>query len=309
VLDQLPRGSRMPAVLQTLGWWSRPVSYVERLRARYGERFTLRLAGQPPFVILSDPADVRELFMTPPDVLHPGEGAVLLEPVVGTHSVILLDEAPHMEQRKLLLPAFHGDKMQRLTGLITELTVDALEQLPRDEPVALHPRMQALTLEIILRAVFGLDEGRRLDELRPRVTSMLTFGDSPLSLLPMLRDTPLGRRRFASFMRDREEADRLLFELIAERRASDEERDDVLSMLVAAAHEDGSPMADDEIRDELLTALVAGHETTASSLAFAFELLARDRGAQERLRDRDGAAFLESTINEVMRCRPVLPNP
>src|SRR6478752_1685273 len=271
VLDQLPRGSRMPSPIQTLGWWSRPTAYVERLRRRYGTRFTLRLTGQSPFVILSDPADVRELFMAPPDVLHPGEGAILLEPVVGTHSVILLDEAPHMEQRKLLLPAFHGDKMQALAGLITQLSVDALERLPRDEPVALHPLMQELTLEIILRAVFGLDEGERLDDLRPRVTAMLSFGDSPLSLLPQLRTTPFGRRRFARFMRDREQAE--------------------------------------ELRDELLTALVAGHETTASSLAFAFELLARDRGAQERLRDRDDAAFLESTINEVMRCRPVLPNP
>jgi cytochrome P450 len=309
VLDQLPRGSRMPSPIQTLGWWSRPTAYVERLRRRYGARFTLRLTGQSPFVILSDPADVRELFMAPPDVLHPGEGAILLEPVVGTHSVILLDEAPHMEQRKLLLPAFHGDKMQALAGLITELSIDALERLPRDEPVALHPLMQELTLEIILRAVFGLDEGERLDELRPRVTAMLSFGDSPLSLLPQLRTTPFGRRRFARFMRDREQADELLFALMAERRASDEDRDDVLSMLLAATHGDGSPMTDEEIRDELLTALVAGHETTASSLAFAFELLARDRGAQERLRDRDDAAFLESTINEVMRCRPVLPNP
>jgi cytochrome P450 len=299
----------MPTPIQTLGWWSRPTAYVERLRRRHGKRFTLRLTGQSPFVILSDPADVRELFTAPPDVLHPGEGAVLLEPVVGTHSVILLDEGPHMEQRKLLLPAFHGDKMQRLSGLITELSVNALERLPRDEPVALHPRMQELTLEIILRAVFGLDEGEQLDELRPRLTAMLSFGDSPLSLFPQARDSRLGRRSFAKFVRDREDADRLLFALMAERRAAGEERDDVLSMLLAATHEDGSPMTDEEIRDELLTALVAGHETTASSLAFAFELLARDRGAQERLADRDDAAFLESAINEVMRCRPVLPNP
>jgi cytochrome P450 len=299
----------MPTPIQTLGWWSRPTAYVERLRRRHGKRFTLRLTGQSPFVILSDPADVRELFTAPPDVLHPGEGAVLLEPVVGTHSVILLDEGPHMEQRKLLLPAFHGDKMQRLSGLITELSVNALERLPRDEPVALHPRMQELTLEIILRAVFGLDEGEQLDELRPRLTAMLSFGDSPLSLFPQARDSRLGRRSFAKFVRDREDADRLLFALMAERRAAGEARDDVLSMLLAATHEDGSPMTDEEIRDELLTALVAGHETTASSLAFAFELLARDRGAQERLADRDDAAFLESAINEVMRCRPVLPNP
>src|SRR4051794_40396428 len=241
-LHELPAGSRMPTALQTLGWWSRPTAYVEKLRRTHGKRFTLRLLGQPPFVVLSDPADVRELFTAPPDVLHPGEGAVLLEPIVGARSVILLDEGPHMEQRKLLLPAFHGDKMQRLTGLITELAVDALERLPRDTPVALHAHMQKLALEIILRAVFGLEEGRRLDELRPRLTAMLTFGDSPLSLVPAARETPIGRRRFAAFMRDREEADRLLFGLIAERRASGTDRDDVLAMLLGATHEDGSPM-------------------------------------------------------------------
>jgi cytochrome P450 len=213
-----------------------------------------------------------------------------------------------MEQRKLLLPAFHGDRMQRMAGLVTELTVDALERLPRDEPVTLHPLMQELTLEIILRAVFGLDEGDALDELRPRLSAMLSFGDSPLSLLPFLRDTPVGRRRTARFLADRAAADDLLFALMAERRASGERRDDVLAMLLEAEHSDGSPMTDEEIRDELLTALVAGHETTASSLAFAFELLSRDRGAQDRLADREDAAFLESTICEVMRCRPTLPN-
>jgi cytochrome P450 len=305
----LPPGPKAPAALQTLGWWHRPTAYVERLRRRYGTPFTLRLLGQPPFVVLSDPEDIKAVFMAAPDVLHPGEGAVLLEPIVGRHSVILLDEAPHMEQRKLMLPAFHGDRMQRLAGLVTELTAASLEQWPRGEPFPVHGRMQSLTLEIILRAVFGLEEGERLDALRPRLTAMLSFGDSPLSMLPAARDTPIGRRRFASFMRDRTEADRLLFELMAERRASGEQRDDVLSMMLAATHTDGSPMGDEEIRDELLTALVAGHETTASSLAFAFELLSRDRAAQDRLADPDDAAFLESTIDEVMRCRPVLPNP
>jgi cytochrome P450 len=309
VSSPLPPGPRVPAVVQTFGWWHRPTAYVERLRRRYGTRFTLRLLNQGPFVVLSDPDEIREVFTAPPDVLHPGEGAVLLEPIVGTHSVILLDEAPHMEQRKLMLPAFHGDRMQRLAGLVTELSAEALDAWPRGVPFAVHERMQALTLEVILRAVFGLEEGARLDALRPRLTAMLSFGDSPLSLLPAMRDTPVGRRRFARFMADRTEADRLLFELIAERRASGEQRDDVLEMLLGATHTDGSPMRDEEIRDELLTALVAGHETTASSLAFAFELLSRDPAAQARLADATDTAFLESTITEVLRCRPVLPNP
>ncbi len=117
-------------------------------------------------------------------MLHPGEGARLLEPIVGANSVILLDEAPHLEQRKLMLPAFHGDRMQRLTGLMGELTERELDSWPIGQPVELHEPCQRLTLEIILRAVFGLDEGSRLDLLRERVPALLAFGDNPISLLP-----------------------------------------------------------------------------------------------------------------------------
>jgi cytochrome P450 len=305
---KLPPGPSAPVTLQTIGWWTRPTSYLERLRDRYGPRFTMRLLGQPPFVVLSDPEDLRELFTAPPDVLHPGEGARLLEPVVGASSVILLDEAPHLEQRRLLLPAFHGDRMQRLTGLMAELTERELASWPVGEPVALHPRLQRLTLEIILRAVFGLDEGARLEGLRDRLTAILSFGDSPLSLLPAAQRVLRGRGRFGRFERDRAEVDRELYALMAERRREAADRDDVLAMLLGAEHADGSPMTDAEIRDELLTALVAGHETTASSLAFAFEQLARAPEAQSRLAAGD-EAYLEATIDEVLRRRPVLPNP
>ena len=126
---QLPPGSRVPKILQTIGWWARTPPYLERLRRRYGSRFTMRLLGQPPFVVLSDPADLRELFTAPPDVLHPGEGARLLEPVVGPNSVILLDEDAHLEQRRLMLPAFHGDRMQRLVGLMEDLTEREVDEL------------------------------------------------------------------------------------------------------------------------------------------------------------------------------------
>jgi cytochrome P450 len=293
--------------LQTIGWWTRPTAYIARLRDRYGSRFTMRLLGQPTVVTLSDPEDLRVLFAAPPDVLHPGEGARLLEPIVGPNSVILLDEDPHLEQRRLMLPAFHGERMQRLTGLMAELTDRELDGWPTDTPVALHERLQRLTMEIILRAVFGLDEGARLDELRERLTAILSFGDSPLSLLPAAQKVLSGRGRFGRFERDRALVDRELFALIADRRESGD-RDDVLAMLLAATHGDGSPMTDEEIRDELLTALVAGHETTASSLAFSFEQLARAPHVQERLAADEDGRYLEATINEVLRLRPVLPN-
>jgi cytochrome P450 len=309
---RLPPGPRQPAAIQTLGWWSRPQSFMERCRARYGKRFTIRLLSTPPFVMLSDPGDVKELFTAPPDVLHPGEGARILEPVVGKNSVILLDEDPHLSQRRLMLPAFHGEKMERLTGVMREVAEREAASWPRDEPVALHPRLQALTMEVILRAVFGLDEGARLTGLRERLTEILALGSGPSGMFPFLQ-VNLGRLTpWARFVRLRDEADQLIFELIDERRQDASERDDILSMLLAARHEDGSPMSPQELRDELMTLLVAGHETTASELAWAFERLAREPAVVARLVDEldrgDGDAYLTATVQETLRRRPVLPN-
>jgi cytochrome P450 len=307
----LPPGPRMPTFLQGLGWWHRPTSYMERCRARYGKRFTIRLPVQPPFVMISEPDQLKELFTAPPDVLHPGEGARILEPVVGRFSLILLDEAPHMEHRKLLLPAFHGDKMQRLSGLMEELAGDEVAGWPAGEAFELHPRLQALTLEIILRAVFGLETGERLDALRDQLTEVLDFATSPASVNPRLQRSFLGFGPFPAFDRARTRANELVYEQIDERRASGEQRDDVLSMLLEARHEDGSEMSREEIRDELMTALVAGHETTASQLAWAFERLAREPGVLERLHEEiDGGeddSYLTAVIQETLRRRPVLP--
>src|SRR3954453_22545691 len=138
---ELPPGPSEPRLIQTVGWWSRPVAFIERCRARYGKRFTIRLLQTPPFVMLSEPQEIKEVFTAPPEVLHPGEGARILEPVVGKNSVILLDEREHLEQRKLMLPAFHGEKMQRLAGVRSEAAEQEAASWPRDEPVALHPRM------------------------------------------------------------------------------------------------------------------------------------------------------------------------
>ena len=306
----LPPGPALPRTLQTIGWWSRTVPFLERCRARYGTRFTVRLLQSPPFVYHSEPDHIREIFTAPPEVLHPGEGARLLEPVVGANSVILLDEKAHLSQRKLMLPAFHGEKMQRLSGLMRDVTVREVERWPRDEPVTLHPRLQALTLEIILQAVFGLASGERLDAMRERLTGILQFGARPASTLPMLQRGRAWRR----FERGRDEADAMIFETIEERRADGDgaDRDDVLAMLLEARHEDGSPMSPLELRDELMTLLVAGHETTASELAWAFERLTRTPEVLARLTEEidsgDDDAYVTATVQETLRRRPVLPN-
>ena len=219
--SELPPGPRTPPLLQTIGWWCRPTAYLERCRARYGRRFTIRLLGQSPFVVLSDPQEIKELFLAPPEVLHPGEGAEILEPVVGPHSVILLDENPHLEQRKLLLGAFHGESMQRLSGLMSELADREVASWARDETIALHPRLQELTLEIILRAVFGLERGAQLETLRELLTEILSFGESPVSLLPGAQRLLRGRGPFARLQRAQARADELIFGLIDERRRED----------------------------------------------------------------------------------------
>lgn len=314
----LPPGPRSPAILQQIGTWTRPTAVLERNRAKYGKRYTARFPAQPPFVVLSDPSDIREVLTADPDVLHPGEGARILEPLVGPNSVILLDEEPHLEQRKLMLPAFHGERMRKLEGLMRELAERELGGWAREEEIELHPRLQRLTLEIVLRAVFGLERGARLDELRDLLTKVLAFTESPLSLLPpppQLLEPLLSRiGPFARFLALLERTSALIAELVDERRRSaSADGADVLSMLLGARHDDESPMSGAELRDELVTALVAGHETTASQLSWAFMHISRAPHVKRRLAQeiesgvQDGA-YLTATIQETMRMSPVLPN-
>jgi cytochrome P450 len=305
---QLPPGPPWPSLLQTVGWWNRPLAFHESCRRRYGKRYTVRLLGSPPFVMHADPEQIREIFTAPPEVLHPGEGARILEPVVGTYSVILLDEKEHLNQRRLMLPAFHGEKMQRLSDLVTEVTEREVASWPTGSQVTLHPRLQGLTLEAILRAVFGMAPGPRLDGLRAALTRILDFATRPMTLVPYLQKELGGHSRWARFLELRRDADALVYELIEERRsAGEEDGDDVMAMLVAARHEDGSAMSADELRDELMTLLVAGHETTASSLAFGMNLLARHPRVVQALRAEDDT-YMTATIQEILRARPVLPN-
>ncbi len=311
--QSLPPGPKVPAALQMVATWKRPGPSLARLRSKYGKRITVQLPFQPPFVILSDPDDIKALFTAPPDVIHPGEGARILEPIVGPNSVILLDEAPHLEQRRLMLPAFHGEKMQRLTGVMTEQTEREIGSWPLGQPIPLHPRLQRLTLEIILRAVFGLAQGAQLEELRDTLTGVLSFSESPLSVLPAIQRVAPMLPTFRRFNQQVKRADELIFKLIAARRAQPEtDRDDVLAMLLEARHEDDTPMSAQELRDELMTALVAGHETTASQLAWGFERLSRTPSAVARLTEEidagEGDEYLTATVNEILRLRPVLPN-
>jgi cytochrome P450 len=309
----LPPGPTVPSILQMAATWMRPAASLERLRQKYGKRITVQLPLQPPFVLLADPDEIKQVMTAPPDVIHPGEGAQILEPIVGRNSVILLDEKPHLEQRRLLLPAFHGEKMQALAGLMSEIANDEVSSWPAGSAVRLHERFQRVTLEIILRAVFGLERGSRLDALRDLLTEQLGFSASPLSVIQgapqRFRWMPVVKR----FNAAKAQADELIADLIEERRAqTDTTGNDILSMLLEARHEDDSPMSPDELRDELLTALVAGHETTASQLAWLFAELAQHPEVTAKLQAEidkgDADAYQTATIHEIMRHRPVLAN-
>jgi cytochrome P450 len=300
-----------PIPLNLLGWTLRPVPLMERCRARYGDRFTLDI-GPPEgkWIFLTQPDEIREMFSAPADVLHPGEGARVLEPLVGSRSVLLLDGAEHLAQRKLMLPAFHGERMRALTGVMEEVADAEVSCWRPYAPFTLHQRTQALTLEVILRAVFGARKGRQLDELRAAMKDVMELGASPLTLLPVFRRRLGPLTTWARYLDAREQADALLYALIDERRRSGEERDDILTMLLAARDEDGNPMTDRELRDELVTLLVAGHETTASALSWGFEQMVRAPEVLERVTraalDED-TAYLEATVKEILRRRPVLP--
>jgi cytochrome P450 len=300
----------MPRALQTAIWSRQAQWLLEQSRARFGRTFSLEIADED-WVLLSDPADVKQVFTGDPRVFHAGEGNSLLGPILGENSVLVLDEQRHLSQRKLLLPPFHGERMQAYGETMAEIAIREIERWPRATPYRMRPRMQAITLEIILETVFGIHGGGRMEVLRKALRDYLDLTSDPRFLLPVLAIGPQRIGRIPAFRRRVERVDALIYAELAERRAAADldQRDDVLSMLVQARHEDGSPMSDAEIRDELLTLLVAGHETTATALAWAMERLARHPEKLSRLRAEVEAgedAYLTATIQETLRLRPVI---
>jgi cytochrome P450 len=288
----------------------RPVAFVERCRRRYGDTFRAHFLPAGEVVMISDPDSLRRLFGADRvNTIAPGRNFAL-EPLVGPRSVLLLTGAEHMRRRKLMLPPFHGERMRAYEAVIAEATEREVASWPIGAGFRLHARMQAITLEVILGAVFGVGGAGR-DELRRRLVAILAATRSPASIgitMRRLRWLP----RFRRIRRLQAETDELLAAEIANRRADPElaDREDILSMLLAARFDDGSEMDDAEIRDQLITLLVAGHETTATALAWSFELLFRSPAAMERAREAAGSgeqAYIDAVAKEALRIRPVVP--
>jgi cytochrome P450 family 135 len=309
----LPPGPTSHPIRQTMGWAFRPIPFMQDCRQRYGEAFSVRFIGfDTPMVMVSDPEVVKALYMERANGLPPGREFVL-EPILGPRSILLQEGAEHLARRKLMLPPFHGERMRSYEAVMDEIVAREIDSWPLGEEFAIHPRMQAVTLEVILRVVFGVSDESRLGRLREQLGKVLMDTASPgMQLLA------LGTRRFGSrgpwgrFERVLKGADEQLHEEIAARRLDPglEERDDILSALILARFEDGGGMDDDELRDQLMTLLLAGHETTATALAWTFDLLLRHPAKLARLRESLEAGeedYLRATISESLRLRPVVP--
>jgi cytochrome P450 family 135 len=309
--DARPPGPRSPAFVQALQYARNPLEFLPKYQRRYGDLFTVRFPYFGRVVYVARPDLVKAVFTGAPSVFHAGEAnATVLEPALGPNSVLTLDDEPHMRQRKLLLPPFHGERVQRYGELITEITRQEMESWPVGEPFSMRPHTQRITLAVILKAVFGVHDGDRferferlIDDFARRVGLITSF--------PMLRRNLGPLSPWNRFLRSRQQLDAFLYEEIALRRAEAdvEDRDDVLSLLLSARDEAGEPMSDQELRDELITVLGAGHETTATGLAWAVERLVRNPRVLGKLRDSLAAGedeYLGATVKETLRSRPVI---
>ena len=292
-------GPRLPRPVAGVRFLATEHRMLARYRRRYGDVFAVKVWPFDPLVVVGDPAEVKRIFRGDPGQLHAGEGNQVLEPVVGPRSVLVLDEKEHLRTRKLLLPPFHGERMRVYGDVMRELAEAEVATWPSDTEFPLLPAMQRLTLKIILRTVFGLEEGARMAELEQGLIRLMGRG-AQIMLVPLLqRDYgPASPQR--RFERAREEVDALLLAEIARRRRSPEGTD-VLSMLLQA----DEPPSDAELRDHLITLLLAGHETTATTLAWTFERLVRHPEAMERASTGD-AAYLDAVVQESQRLRPVI---
>jgi cytochrome P450 len=294
--------------VQAVGLWRDPIRLLARLRARYGDVFSVRFPSFPRLVYVADPELVKRVFTGDSRLFHAGEAnAMVLEPALGPYSVLTLDEDEHMRQRKLLLPPFHGESVRRYGEVIREIAEGEVERWPVGRAFALRPHAQRITLDVILRAVFGVRGEDRLTRARRLVDEFARTSHAVL-LFPVLRRRFSRFSPFARFQRARDELDAFLYEEIAARRTEGAEREDVLSLLLGATHEDGTPMNDRELRDELITVIGAGHETTATALAWAVERLLRTPRVLARLRQSlaEGDEYLDAVIKETLRTRPVV---
>ena len=302
----LPPGPRAPALWQTLAWMSRPGAFLQDVHRRFGDPATIRTYWtEEPMVLFSHPDAVREVFALDAAIAPAGQSWEFLRPFAGPHSILVIDGDEHLRERRLLQKPFHGEQMRALAPVIGALA--RAELATWRGRVNTLERMRALTLEIMLRVVFGAhddDEFTRLDAAVEDALAGVRSLPRVLAMVLVMKDlgprSPWGRFRIAV-----ERFDALLYDLLARRRGEPDDGASVLSLLLAQRDDDGNPPTDQHLRDQLVALLMGGHDSSAASLAWAFERLARSPQVHARLREQD-AAYLDAVVREVLRVRPAL---
>ncbi|MBI2690409.1 MAG: cytochrome P450 [Solirubrobacterales bacterium] len=308
VIDGLPPGVRMPQSIQSLGFLVRNIPMMRRAHRKYGEMFSIKLLGFPDFVIISDPDLIKQTLTADAKLLHAGTGSPL-GAVLGANSLLAIDEDIHLRQRRILLPPFHGERMQSYAGAFAEIADEEMDTWKTGEPMRTIEPMQRITLRAILKTIFGAhDESlTQLEDLVPQTVDVAT----KVVLLRFAQKDLGPRSPWGKFLRLRDAVDEVLYGLMEEARHDPKlaERTDVMSLLVQATHEDGTPMSDEEVRDQLMTMMIAGHETTASTLSWAVERLSRSPEVLGKLTEsvRAGEAdYLNVVFDETLRIRPTV---
>jgi cytochrome P450 family 110 len=322
---KVPNGPKSPVLLQRLRWITNPMPYMEACAKRYGDIFSLKLQNNfSPLVVVSNPQALQQILTSDTKEFEaPGDLNKVFEPLLGKHSLITISGAEHQRQRQLLMPPFHGERMRNYSQVIIDITEKIISQYQIGQIFNIRSATQAITLRVIMQAVFGLDEGPRAEKLQHILSELLESGSSVLRVA--LLYFPALQRDFGPInfwgkrMRRQQEADKLIYEEIQERRAQvDSSRTDILSLLMAAKDEAGKPMTDEELRDELMTLLVAGHETTATAIAWALYWVHKLPSVREKLLEElDGLGdnpdpntifklpYLNAVCSETLRIYPV----
>jgi cytochrome P450 family 135 len=308
-MSKLPPGPRMPRALQAVGWTQRPLPWLEKCQRRYGDTFTLRIRHYGDWVLLADPDDVKKVF-TAGQAVGVATANPLLGPLLGPRSVMLLEEPEHMTRRKLMLPSFHGKAVQADAEMMGEVARQEISRWPVGEPFVLWPRMQDVTLDVVMRAVFGpASRDPRLQPLRERLRELTTWMNEPRNLAMLAAFGPGWVIRSQGYREAMGAVEEAVMEEVRRRKADPEGGEmGVVSMLVRAEYEDGSPLSDQDLRDELVTLLSDG--PTSSTLAWTFERLLRNPDKLEKLREDilggDGS-YLDAVVKETLRLRPPVP--
>jgi cytochrome P450 len=320
--DNLPPGPTSPPLLQAMRWVQWPLPFLDECERRFGETFTLHFPSAPPIVFFTHPDAIKTIFTGDEEDLRAGEANYRLAPVLGRRSLLILDGREHLRERRLLQPPFHGDRMLAYGTVMRDIAASAVERWPIGRSFPLHSEMQGVTLDVILRTVFGLDEGPAKRDLRAALLDLLTLSSNPQLLLAAQQASGNGAGPATRFFAARERVDRLLFAEIAARRQADVTgRPDILSLLVRATYEDGRPLEDEALRDELMTMLVAGHETTATALAWSVSHVLGHPDVRARMVDELAGAgpapldpqrvtrleYLDAVCRETLRLTPIIP--